>query len=111
MLPPLLTYRNINLSTTGQVIKTGAGQVCEYYIYNTGAAVVYVKFYNKATAPSSSDTPVRTYAIPATNGANLTIPMGLDFSTGISVRASTGVADNDNTAPSANQVIVNIGYL
>jgi hypothetical protein len=37
-------------------------------------------------------------------------PAGVDFTAGISARATTGVADNDTGAPSANDVIVNIFY-
>jgi hypothetical protein len=108
---PLLTYRNINVGVTGAVVKAYPGGIFEYYVYNNGAAVVYLKLYNKATAPTASDTPVRTYAIPATNGANLSIPDGIGFDTGISIRATTGVADNDTGAPATNDVIVNFGYL
>lgn len=108
---PLLTYRNINLGVTGQVIKSSKGQVFEYYFYNTSASVRFIKLYDKATAATSSDTPLRTYPIPATSGANVYISQGLEFLNGIGIRACTGVADNDNTAPSANDVVVNVGYL
>lgn len=107
---PYLTYRNISLSTTGQVIKASSGCIYEYYFYNSGGAIVYIKLYNKATAATSSDTPVRTYAVGAGQGANCAIDLGIQFLTGIGIRASTGVADNDNTAPGANEVTVNIGF-
>jgi hypothetical protein len=108
---PLLTYRNLSVGTTGAVVKSAKGAIFEYYIYNNSAAVLYLKLYDKATAPTSSDTPIRTYPIPATNGANLCVTDGIQFLNGISIRCTTGVADNDTGAPAANDCVVNIGYL
>ena len=102
--------KNLDLGTTGEVIKASAGQVGGYFISNLVDSPVYVKFYNKATAPTSSDTPVLTLAIPSSAAANVLGVAGLQFNTGISWRASTGVADNDNTAPAANQVVANVFY-
>jgi hypothetical protein len=55
-----------------------------------------------------------TIAIPGnTAGAGAVIPLdpGIDFSTGISVRLTTGVADNDANAVAANEVIVHAQYV
>lgn len=108
---PLLTYRNINTQITGAVIKSAAGDILDLTMSNASAALRYVKLYDKATAPTASDTPVRTYMLPI--GATVVVPAtdGIHFANGISIRATTLVADNDNTAPTANDVIVNIGYL
>ena len=106
----LQTYRNINLLTAGAIVLATPGSIYEYYMRNNSASVVYVKFYDMATAATHTDTPLRTIGIPATAAANLFIAEGIDFNTGISVRASTAVADNDATAPSANDVVINLGY-
>jgi len=103
-------YRNINLSTTGQVVKNAAGQLYSYYIYNNATAVRYLKIYDKATAPDQNDTPVMTYPIPAGSAANVAFPNGVAFANGISVRATTGVGDSDTGAPSSNDVITNLNY-
>lgn len=108
---PLLTYRNINLGSTGQIVKAYAGSVISMYISNTGAAPAYVKFYNKATAPISTDTPTHTLTLPAGSAVPWSPLDGINFTTGISARATTGVADNDTTSPGSNEVIVNIEYL
>ena len=108
---PLLTYRNLNVQTTGSVIKAFAGAIFDLTMSNANATVRYVKLYDKATAPTASDTPVRTYLLPPTSTIVVPVTDGIDYLVGISIRASTLVADNDNTAPSANDVIVNIGYL
>jgi hypothetical protein len=104
------TYCNLNLGTTGQVIKNAPGEVGGWYLANNAAAVRYVKLYDQATAPDQTATPKLTIAIPANSAANVLAPAGVDFTAGISARATTGVADNDTGAPSANDVIVNIFY-
>jgi len=108
---PLLSYRNLNVQITGSVVKASAGGIFDLTMCNTNAAIRYVKIYDKATAPTSSDTPIRTYSLPPSSTVVVPVTDGIDFTLGISLRASTGVADADNTAPSANDVIVNIGYL
>lgn len=107
----LLTHRNLNVQTTGSIIKANAGGIFDLTMSNANAAIRYVKLYNKATAPTSADTPVRTYLLPPSSTVVVPVTDGIGFTVGISMRASTGVADSDNTAPTANDVIVNIGYL
>ena len=104
-------YRNLDLGLTGQVVKNGAGHLYAIQVTNLAAAARYVKVYNKATAPTQADTPVFTFAVPASTVAQpANFPHGVAFSTGISLRASNAIADNDTTAPTANDVVVNVGY-
>lgn len=105
------TYRNINLVATGVAVKATPGVLYGYYMFNNAAAVRYVKFYNKATAPTvGTDVPFLTIALPASSGANLSFNGGVLFKTGIGIGATTGVADNDTAAPTANDVVVNVFY-
>lgn len=108
---PYLTFRNINLGSTGQVIKAAKGQIFSMYISNTGGAAAYVKLYDKATAPSGSDTPTHTLTLQASQSITWSPIDGITFTAGISARATTGVADNNTTSPGSNEVIVNIEYL
>jgi len=108
---PLLTYRNLDVQITGSIVKANAGGIFDLTMSNAAASIRYVKLYDKATVPTASDTPIRTYLLPPTSTVVVPVTDGINFSSGISIRATTGVADNDNTAPSANDVIVNIGYL
>lgn len=106
-------YRNISLLSTGQLIQAGVSYLFGYNIINTDAAnIVYVKLYNKATAPAvGTDVPVVTYAIPPKGVIEVqkqSAIMGFDL--GFGIGATTGVADNNSTAPAANQVIVNMFY-
>ena len=77
---------------------------------NTGNANRYVKLYNKASAPSSSDTPVKRLFVPAGGGVTVPASQGIAFDTGIAFRITTGVADNDANAATANDVLVNADY-
>jgi len=105
------TYRNISLLATGQLIKAGGGNVFGYFIANNAATVRYVKFYDKLTAPTvGTDTPLLTLPIPASSAANYYLGPGVQFSAGIGIGATTLVADSDATAPTANDVVVNIFY-
>lgn len=108
----LSIFRSIDLDETEEDVKTSAGQVFGYYIYNNAAATTYVKFYN-ATAANvivGTTTPVLTIPIPAGSAANVISPIGIQFDTAICVAATTGVADNNTGAPAANDLIINIYY-
>lgn len=106
----LTAYRNINLGTTGQVVSATPANLYTLIMTNGGAAAAFVKVYNKATAPTQADTPVHTFRVPAGGSLPWSTPMGEHFNAGISLRASTGVADNDTGAPGANEVVVNALY-
>lgn len=108
---PLKTYRNLDVQVTGSIVKAYAGAIFDLSVSNANAAARFLKIYDKATAPTASDTPIRTYYLPPLSLTPIPVPDGIKFDNGISLRASTLVADNDNTAPTANDVIVNIGYL
>ena len=107
----LSTYRSLDLGVTGQVIKSGAGQLYGWYIANNADAARFVKLYDKATAPTGADTPIATIQVPAASAANAFSDLGISFHHGISARASTAIADNDTGAPSANDVVINLFYV
>lgn len=106
----LSIYRNLDAGTTGASVKASAGQLYGYFIYNNAVSTRYLKIYNNAGTPISSDTPVITVPIPAGAAANVGFASGIAFGTGIAIRASTGVADNDTGATTTNDVIVDIFY-
>jgi hypothetical protein len=104
------TYRTLDGQPTGVNIKATAGEVAGWFLGNQASSVRYVKLYDKATAPGSGDTPKCTLPMPANSAANVIAPAGIDFTSGIGIRVTTGVADNDTGAPTANDVVVNILY-
>jgi hypothetical protein len=107
----LTIYRNINLGTTGVSVKGSPGQVYGWYIANNAAYAIFVKLYNKASAPTvGTDVPVMTLEIPAGSAANVNFAQGIAFATGIGIGASKLVADADATALSANDCVCNLLY-
>lgn len=106
----LSVARYLDLGLTGQVAKGSAGQVYGWRITNQRAGALYVKIYNKATTPTDSDTPIITIALLQGQAETDSFPHGIAFATGIGVRASTGIADNDTGAPGTNEAVVNLFY-
>jgi len=98
-------------STNSNLIKNAAGQVFGWYFFNAAASTRYVKLYNKATAPTvGTDTPVLTLPLPAGGAANVEFTNGIAFGTGIGIGITGALADNDTTAVTANDVVVNLFY-
>lgn len=96
-------------------IKGSAGQVYDIECFNRGANEVFMRLYNQTGAPGSGDTANIVWRgfIPgnaAGAGYVIPIPKGRVFSTGVGIRVTGDVADNDNTALAANEVACNIGY-
>jgi hypothetical protein len=108
----ILTYRVLwPANTTGVNVKSAGGQVYGWYLYNNATSIRIVKLYDKASAPTvGSDTPAQTLVLPANGGANLFNEVGFQFVNGIGIGITGGIADNDTTAPSANDVAVNLFY-
>jgi hypothetical protein len=109
-------YKLVSAATTNATtIKASAGQVFMVTASNVNAAVRYLKFYNKASAPTvGTDTPVLTFAIPGnTAGAGTNIPIpacGIAFGTGISFATTTEATDAGTTGVAANEIVINIAY-
>jgi len=103
-------YSNVNLLNTIQEIKTVGGSINGWYIDNDSSSKRYVKIWDSATAPNpATDTPRLTLPIPKKQAANL-FGLGLRFTNGIWISCTTGRASTDTTAPTANEVAVNIFY-
>ncbi len=106
---------NSAATTNATSLKASAGQVYAVYVTNTNAAARFLKFYNKASAPTvGTDTPILVMLIPgntAGSGGTLSVPVGINFSTGIAFAITAGAADTDTTAVALNEVIVNIIYI
>lgn len=97
-------------------IKGSAGKVFSIQVFNLNAAARHVRLYNQTGAPGSGDTAnvVWRGIVPGnTAGAGFVVqfPMGKQFATGIGIRASTGIADNDTGALAANELTFNVDYI
>ncbi len=95
-------------------IKNSAGQVYAIEFFNNSTSIAYVRLYNQTTTPGTGDTVVWRGMIPANaNGAGLVKSWdnGLKFSTGIGLRVTLGIADNDNTVLTSNNIMGNVIYI
>jgi len=104
------TYRTLDCQPTGVNIKATPGEIAGWFLSNQASSVRFVKLYDKATAPLSTDTPLVTIMMPANSAANVIAPCGINTVNGIGIRGTQLVADTDTTAPSTNDLVVNIFY-
>lgn len=97
-------------STNATSVKASAGFVYRVRGYNNNAAARFLKFYNKASAPTvGTDTPVLTYRIAPT--ADFAFDVCLYFATGIAFAITTAAADADTGALTAGDIVaLNITY-
>jgi hypothetical protein len=109
------TASNINsaASTNAAFIKNSAGTVYNVFASNTNAAVRFVKFYNKASAPTvGTDVPVITIPIQPNAAVHADMgTLGHRFSTGIAIAITAGAADSDTGAVAANEIKVLTSYV
>lgn len=111
---PTTTSRIISAaaSTNATSAKASSGRVFAVQGYNASTAARYLKFYNKASAPTvGTDTPVKTIYLPPLTAFALDWPRGYTFSTGIAYALTTGGADADTGALTAADVLgINVDY-
>lgn len=85
-------------STNAASMKTSAGTLYEMTLSNPTATAVYVKLYNKASAPTvGTDVPIATFAVPATSSATVYDfgAVGKRFTTGIAIAVTAAIGDAD----------------
>jgi hypothetical protein len=99
-------------STNATSVKASAARLYEIHLCNVSAAIKYVKFYNKASAPTvGTDVPVATYPIPANGGRiDFDSTNGISFALGLAYAITGAVADTDTTAVAANDVVGELLY-
>jgi hypothetical protein len=99
-------------STNSTSVKGSAGDLFRIEGYNAKASPVYLKLYNKATAPTcGTDTPVMTRYVPASSYFTIDFSDPLYFATGIGYCLTGAAADADTTALVASDVLaLNVIY-
>jgi hypothetical protein len=109
---PSLTYHKVSAGSNNAAnIKAAAGTVTGWKIYNNSNYPIYVKLFDKATAPSpGSDTPKQTIGVDA-GDSDLITSAGYVYTTGIGIAIVKGIADADNTPVLASDCVVDIFYL
>lgn len=103
---------NAAASTNATSLKASAGQLYTIDVFNAAAYNVFLKLYNKASAPTvGTDTPVMTIPIQAGGGYSKTWPSGLPFATGIAYAITKLQADSDTTVVAAGDLTGNTTWI
>jgi hypothetical protein len=106
------TYNTVTTASTNAAsAKASSAILTELAVSNLTASTIYVKLYNKASAPTvGTDTPV--VVIPVVAGAVFCQPFGMGkrFATGLAV-AVTGAAAVTDTTSTAAGALLNASYL
>lgn len=100
-------------SNNATAVKASPGKLHKVIVNNINAAVRYIKFYDKASAPApGSDTVKLALAVPAGTVQVFNFgDIGVDFATGIAFALVTGISQTDNTSVAASELLVNVVYV
>ena len=93
------------------LILTGARRLIGYSLTNTTASFKYFRFYNKATAPTSGESPTFMVGVPPNSTIERNLAGGMSMPLGLGIACTGGVADTDATVTAANDVIGVINYI
>lgn len=111
------TYRSLDLDEgAAEVIKASRGTLYALWVTNNAATTRWIKLYNRVSATAGTHTPMITIGIPGNSSDDILAALGaggvgIKFSTGICMAATTGFADADTGAPSDNDVVANAFYV
>lgn len=111
--PATLNHRLLSAANSDNATLVIARRSCVKSIqgHNAKASAVYLKIYDKATAPASTDTPVKTIYLPASSSFIFDYGDGHLFTNGLGYRIVTDNADSGTTAVAAGDILgLNIGY-
>jgi hypothetical protein len=94
-------------NTNDTLIKTGQTKLYKAILTNGSAGTLYVKYYDKASAPTvGTDTPLITIAVKTLETKVIDFgEEGIVFELGLGMGVTGGIADNDTTNTVANDLI------
>lgn len=97
-------------SVNATVVKASPGALFKIQGTNANAAKRYLKLYDKATTPASTDTPVMTLELAASAAFNFDFQHHW-FAAGIGYRITTAAADNDTGVLTSGDILcLNVSY-
>lgn len=106
-----LSHTVLAASTNATSTKASAGQVYSYCLNNNTSYPIFLKLYNKASAPTvGTDTPVQVLEAQAGVPICRQTEEGYAFGTGIAWAATKGITDADTTAVAASDGTVELAY-
>ncbi len=99
-------------SNNAGVLKASSGRLLGISAFNVAAYPVYIKFYDKASAPvPATDNPVAVFGVPANSqDLNITFPDGRLFTVGIAYAIVKLITRNDNTALVAGDCVASFNW-
>jgi hypothetical protein len=110
------SYYNIIAPATpaAVAVKASGGNIVGLRCVNTSAAAVYIKFWDVTSAPTIGTT-AATWQIPVpgnTSGAGIVVPFpeGRSHAHSIYIAVTGGISYTDNTAITANSVVLDVSY-
>ena len=94
-------------TTNATSVKASAGNLFSIIATNTAAYDVFLKLYDKASAPTvGTDTPVATINIKTVSTFQFSKENGLRFANGIAFAITKLAADSDTTALAAGDLLL-----
>jgi hypothetical protein len=99
-------------STNATLVKaapTSVGLITVFHVGN-GNRNTFLKIYNKASAPTSSNVPILTMVVHPSNTVVVVPAIPLYLDKGLGYRMTANYADSDNTAISEGELAINIAY-
>lgn len=98
-------------STNATSVVANPASVDSVNFYNAAAYAVFVKLFDKASAPTvGTDVPKAVFGIKAGERIDAAFPKGLQFDTGLAFSVTKLAADSDTTAVAAADVEGFIAY-
>lgn len=98
-------------NTTPQQAGTGAVSLGGWVLQNTAVSARYVRFFNSVAAPTMG-TATAKLVVPLAAGQVLAVSIERPpaFGSGLWISVTAAQPDNDNTAPTSGDVLVNVLY-
>jgi hypothetical protein len=93
------------------LILTGARRLLGWTLTNTTASFKYFRFYNKATAPTSGESPTFMVGLPPNSTVIDRAEGGIAMTLGLGIACTGAVADTDATVTAVADVIGAIFYI
>lgn len=105
-------FKSVDLDETEEQVSATPVEVHGWHIFNDGAASLFVKFYNATAANVTVGTtvPEVTIGVEAGKAVDVSWNRPIEFTTALSVAATTGPADSDTGAPGANECQIMLFY-
>lgn len=102
----------VGTSQDSTLVKNAAGNLFTIIGTNVATSARYLKFYNKASAPTvGTDTPIMTFYLPPSSSFAFDLPLGYLFATGLGFGLTTAAADNSVAGVTAGDIIcLNVLY-